>query len=127
MANKPFSSEISGVPDLMVDMGDGTFSHRVVAQLKGGPVVYTDRSNTITLGATAQTLAAANASRTGLWVQNLSTGDLWISSIGTAGPSQPSMWLPAGSYYEFPATAIPTTAISIFGATTGQAFAAREW
>jgi len=93
----------------------------------GNSATYTDKSGTGTSGGVAQTLAASNASRTGLWVQNQSTGDLWISSVGTAAATQPSLWLPAGAYYEFPETGVPTTAVSIFGATTGQAFAAREW
>lgn len=88
---------------------------------------HTDKSGTVTSGGVAQTLAAANASRAGFWIQNQSTGDLWISSVGTAAATQPSLWLPAGSYYEYPSTAVPSAVISIFGATTGQAFAAREW
>lgn len=93
----------------------------------GNPVTYTNRSGTVTLGGTAQTLMAANASRQGFIVQNVSTGDLWISSLGTAAATQPSIWLPPGSYYEPPSDGVPVAAISIFGATTGQAFSAREW
>lgn len=89
--------------------------------------VMTDKSGTIASGGVAQTLAAANPLRTGLLIQNNSTGDLWINSQGTAALSQPSIWLPAGSYFEFPETGVPTTAISIIGATTGQTFSAREW
>lgn len=87
----------------------------------------TDKSGTITSGGAAQTLMASNASRRGFMIQNQSTGDLWISSLGTAAATQPSLWLPAGTYYEPPSGGVPTAAISIFGATTGQAFAAREW
>lgn len=91
----------------------------------GGSAVLADKSGTVTLGATAQVLMAANASRRGFWIQNQSSGDLWISSLGTAAATQPSLWLPAGAFYE--PSAVPLTAISIYGATTGQAFAAREW
>ncbi|WFU37331.1 hypothetical protein QA640_22835 [Bradyrhizobium sp. CB82] len=87
----------------------------------------TDKSGTITAGGSAQTLMALNASRRGFYVQNQSTGDLWISSLGTAAATQPSLWLPPGAFYEPEAGGVPTAAISIFGATTGQAFAAREW
>jgi hypothetical protein len=90
-------------------------------------VTTTNRSGTIATGGQAQTLAAANTSRNGLWVQNLSTGDLWLSDVGTAAAGQPSMKLPPGAYYEFPPNGVPTTALSVYGATTGQAFAAREW
>lgn len=104
--------------------GGGTGGGFTIA---GNPVTETNRSGTITAGGVAQTLMAANAARGGFIIQNVSTGDLWFSSVGTAAASQPSIWLPAGSYYEPPETGVPITAISIFGATTGQAFTAREW
>ena len=86
----------------------------------------TNRSGTITSGGAAQVLMAANTGRLGFWVQNLSVGDLWISTVGDAAATQPSMQLPAGSFYE-PSTGVFGGAISIYGATTGQAFSAREW
>lgn len=87
---------------------------------------YTNKSGTITLGGTAQTLAAANTSRRGLIVQNLSSGDLWISPFGTAAASQPSLKIAVGAYWEMPINMITSAAISIFGATTAQAFTAWE-
>lgn len=90
-------------------------------------VAPTDKSGTITLGGTAQTAIAANASRRGYWIQNVSSGDLWVSSLATAIVGQPSMKIPAGALYEAPLGGCPTGAISIIGATTAQAFAAREW
>lgn len=87
---------------------------------------YAERSGTITAGGTAQTLAAANTARRFYRVMNLSTGDLWINDKGTAAvPNQPSFKLVAGAMYEVSSCA-PTSAISIFGATTGQAFSAAE-
>lgn len=93
----------------------------------GNPGQITDRSGTITLGATAQELMAANSQRRGYWVQNLSAGDLYISSIGTAVATQPSLRIPSGALYEAPSSNVPTDAVSIYGATTSQAFSAREW
>lgn len=90
----------------------------------------TDRSGTITAGGTAQALAAANGARNGLFVQNPSanTGSLWITEQGVnAVESEPSIEIPPGMAFEYPETAIPVTAISIIGATTGMGFAAREW
>jgi hypothetical protein len=87
----------------------------------------TDRSGTITTGGTAQTLMAANTGRRGFSVQNLSSGDLWISDVGTAAASQPSMKILPDQVYESALTGVPRGAISIYGATTGQAFMAREW
>ena len=86
-----------------------------------------NRSGTITAGGTAQQLMAANALRRGFSVQNLSTGDLWVNATGTASAAAGSIKLPAGALYESPPGAAGTGAISIFGATTGQAFTAREY
>lgn len=85
------------------------------------------RSGTIATGGTAQQLMAANASRLGFAVQNLSTADLWINDLGAAAASQPSLLLVAGAYYETPPGYGSSGAVSIIGATTGQAFSAREW
>lgn len=83
-------------------------------------------SGTITSGGVAQTPTTAKP-RKCLAFQNLSTGDLWWRDDGgTAAATQPSKWLPAGSYYEYPAFMVPNTAISFFGATTGQAFQITE-
>ena len=87
----------------------------------------TDKSGTITLGGTAQTAIAANTARVGYSIQNTSTGVLWFSGVGTAAANGSSMILLPNGYYETPLNAKNTGAVSIFGATTGQSFAAREW
>lgn len=87
----------------------------------------TDKSGTITSGGNAQTAIAANTARVGYSIQNTSTGELWFSGVGTAAVGGSSMRLLPGGYYESPANAKTTAAISIYGATTGQSFAAREW
>ena len=89
-------------------------------------VDYANRSGTITTGGTAQALMPAWTGRHGCLLQNLSTGDLWVSEVGTAAATQPSIKVPAGSQYLCMAPA-SSQALSVFGATTGQAFAAREW
>lgn len=83
----------------------------------------TNKGGTITTGGSAQQLAAANASRSYLKGQNLSTGDLWINEVGgTAAAAQPSYRIPAGGIF-----GVNTNqAVSIWGATTGQAFSATE-
>lgn len=93
----------------------------------GAAGTLVDRSGTIAVGGTAQQLAPSNAGRNGFLIQNLSAGDLWFSTLATAVASQPSLKLPAGMTYETPLSGFGTGAISIIGATTGQAFAAREW
>lgn len=89
-----------------------------------------DLSSTITTGGTAQQLAAANELRRGYSVQNLSSGNLFVNDVGgTAVTTQTgsSITIIPGALYESPRDQRPTSAISIIGATTGQAFAAREF
>ena len=95
--------------------------------IAGNPWPSTDRSGTIATGGAAQVLMSANTQRRGFSVQNVSSGDLWFSAVGTAAASQPSFRLPPNAMYENPYSTTATTEISIFGATTGQAFSAREW
>ncbi|WP_125468854.1 hypothetical protein [Methylomagnum ishizawai] len=84
-----------------------------------------DASGTIAVGGTPQALLPANPARRGAWVQNLSAGDLWLSDVGAAAAAPPALKLVPGAYYEWP---YPTDgAVSVFGATTGQAYSAREW
>ena len=86
-----------------------------------------NRSGVITAGGTAQQLMAANSIRGGWWLQNLSTADLWVSDVGTAAASQPSLRIAPGVLYESPLGGSPVSALSIFGSTPGQAFSAREF
>jgi len=85
----------------------------------------TDCSGTITLGGTAQALAAANAERRGLTGQNISAGDLWINEAGgtAAADTAGSYRVTAGSTF----SVSTSRAVSIVGATTGQKFTATEW
>lgn len=112
--------------------GSGTVEDPIVPVVgvnsaAGNQATFTDRSWTITTGGVAQQLMASNASRTGFYVQNTSDDDLWISDVGTASAGGASILIPSGMIYESMAHAVPTTAISIYGATTGQSFAAREF
>lgn len=89
-------------------------------------VTVTDKSGTITTGGTAQTAIASNAARKGFEIQNQSTGDLYFSTLAAAVVSSPSIKVGAGQLYETPSGGAGTGAVSVIGATTGQAFAARE-
>jgi len=92
------------------------------------PATITSRSGTIATGATAQSLMVANAARKGWFIQNNSTGDLWVNRFGgTAIAGQPSLLIPAGALYETPDGGSGGNALSIYGATTGQTFTAAEW
>jgi hypothetical protein len=91
----------------------------------------TSRSNTIIAGGTAQDLMPANPVRRGWRVQNQSSGELYVASKGVAGTTLAS--LTQSSFKIAPGVIwtedghITANALSIIGATTGQAFYAREW
>lgn len=86
-----------------------------------------DHSGTIANGGAAQTVMAANTSRRYLLIENLSSGDLWFNFTTTAVIGQPSLRLPpAPSSFVMEDSPISSEAISIIGATTGQAFTAKE-
>jgi hypothetical protein len=86
-----------------------------------------DRGGTIAAGGTPQQMMAANTARRGFLIQNQSTGDLYINGLSTAAANQTSLRIPAGALYETSPHHSGTGAVSIFGATTGQAFYAREF
>jgi len=91
---------------------------------------FVNRSGSITTGGTAQVLMAAKTQaheRSGFFIQNISSGDLWIHDLGTATQDQPSIKIASGGFFTMVGADCPDTAISIIGATTGQKFVAREW
>lgn len=89
---------------------------------------YTDRSGSIASGGTAQTIMAANAGRFGFWILNSSSANLYLNDIGGAAQAGgSSLTLVPGQLYELPTNARATAAVSLYGATTGQTFVAREW
>lgn len=93
----------------------------------GNPWNFLDRSGTIASGGVAQVLAPVNSQRRGMWVQNVSSGDLWVNATGTATAGSGSIRIPPNALYECPVIGAPCGEVSIFGATTGQAFTAREF
>lgn len=89
-------------------------------------VTLTDRSGTITSGGTAQTVMAANPTRSFLLVQNVSDTNMWINFDATAAATQPSILLaPSGGAILCDAK-VPLGSVSIICATTGKAFTAKE-
>lgn len=99
----------------------------VVFQVRSAAGSLASISGTVTAGGTAQNAAAANSGRVGFSIQNQSSGVLWFSTLATAVASQPSIKLLPGAYYESPPGGAGTGALSVLGATTGQAWAGREW
>lgn len=87
----------------------------------------TDKSGAITTGATSQTLAAANANRKYIIIQNISAEDMWFRWDGSAATAdKPSIKLATGQSWENPAHWCPTAAITVIAATTGSKFTAWE-
>jgi len=84
-----------------------------------------DKSGTITTGGAAQVLMAANSGRKGIEFFNNSVGSIWLNIVGTATMAGGSIEVKAGGYWSPPVC--PVTAISIIGATTGQAFTCWEY
>jgi hypothetical protein len=95
-----------------------------------------DISGTITTGGVAQYIDSnIRPMRRGFFIQNHSTGDLWVNNSVTVAAvmGQPSIRIPPGALYETPQSgdfgggAYESGFITIIGATTGQAFTGRSW
>ena len=86
----------------------------------------TNRSGSITSGGVAQVAMAALSTRKAYFLQNISSEIMWGSFVGTAAPNT------VGSFPILPNGIIrstqvcETTALSIYGATTGQKYTAWE-
>lgn len=98
------------------------------------PVVNTaglaasDGSGTLAAGGSAQTLFGGAVPANGFLVQNNSSAALWICDTGTASNGGASLQLaPNGGIFTTPSGYKPAGAVSLYGGTTGQAFAARRW
>jgi len=107
------------VQDLILE---SAVSNGVMQTAITGNVSLVDASGTITTGGTAQTVLAANATRKVIQLQNMSAGPLWYNFSGTATEGGGSFELVAGAYYENNPGIASNQALSIIGATTGQAF-----
>jgi len=98
------------------------------------PVVNTagaaasDGSGTLATGGSAQTLFGGIVPANGFLVQNNSSAALWISDVGAASAGGASLQLAAnGGLFVTPSGYKPAGPVSLYGATTGQAFTARRW
>jgi hypothetical protein len=87
-----------------------------------------DGSGTVATGGQAQQLFGGATPVNGFQVQNNSVGALWISDVGAAAATGASIQIAAsGGIYTTPPGYKPAGPVSLFGATTSQAFAARRW
>lgn len=101
---------------------------KVAAIASGVTGPFTDRSGTITVGGTSQQLAAANAARRYLIVQNppTATENLYINFTTAASTGAGSIGLIPGSAYTMESDFINTEAVTVIAATTGHVFTAKE-
>jgi hypothetical protein len=86
-----------------------------------------DGSGTISSGCTAQTLFGGALPVDGWLVANHSSTSLYVSDVGTATSGGASIPIAPGVVFATPSGYKPAGPVSLFGATTGQAFAARRW
>ena len=89
--------------------------------------VAIDGSGTVSVGGTAQTLFGGVAPGNGWLVANNSSATLYVSDVGTATAGGASIPIAAGAVFATPSGYKPAGPVSLYGATTGQAFAARRW
>ena len=87
-----------------------------------------DGSGTVAAGGSAQLLFGGVVPANGYLVQNNSASALWICDVGTASAGGASVQIAAnGGVFATPSGYRPGGAVSLFGGTTGQVFAARRW
>jgi hypothetical protein len=87
-----------------------------------------DGSGTVATGGSAQTLFGGAVPANGFLVQNNSSAALWVSDVGAAANGGASVQIAAnGGVFATPSGYKPAGPVSLWGGTTGQAFAARRW
>jgi hypothetical protein len=98
------------------------------------PVVNTagaaasDGSGAVATGGSAQTLFGGAVPANGFLVQNNSSAALWVCDTGIASNGGASIQIAAsGGIFITPSGYKPAGAVSLYGGTTGQVFAARRW
>ena len=91
-------------------------------------VAASDGSGSVATGGTPQTLFGGTVPVNGYLVQNNSSAALWLCDTGVASNGGASIQLAAnGGIFATPPGYKPAGAVSLYGGTTGQVFAARRW
>ena len=96
-----------------------------VLNTAGGPAL--DGSATVVTGGVAQTLFGGIAPVNGYLVANTSSATLYVSDVGAATGGGASIPIAPGAVFVTPTGYKPPGPVSLYGGTTGQAFAARRW
>lgn len=86
-----------------------------------------DGSGTVAVGGTAQTLFGGVVPGNGWLVANNSSSVIYVSDVGVATAGVASIPIASGAVFATPAGYKPAGVVSLYGATSGQAFAARRW
>jgi hypothetical protein len=86
-----------------------------------------DGSGTVNAGGTAQTLFGGVVPVDGWLVANNSTVTVYVSDVGIATSGGASIPIAPGAVFATPSGYKPSGPVSLYGATTSQAFAARRW
>jgi hypothetical protein len=90
--------------------------------------VASDGSGSVATGGSPQTLFGGTVPTNGFLVQNNSSATLWVCDTGIASDGGASIQVAAeGGLFATPPGYKPAGAVSLYGATTGQVFAARRW
>lgn len=85
-----------------------------------------DKSGTVAVASTAQTVAPANASRDYFFFQNLdASADMWLNFGTSATADTPSIRLGPGDSITFD-TAVPVDLVSLICGTSGAKFTSKE-
>lgn len=118
------SGKLRGLVTILADAWDDTLNALRIAPQQGS---FTDHSSTITAGGSSQEVMTDNVHRRYLFVQNVSSGRLWVNFAGTAAvQGQPSILLEPGDSLVMESSFVVVDDVTIIGATTGQAFTAKE-
>ncbi|HVH76752.1 MAG TPA: hypothetical protein VM755_17690 [Stellaceae bacterium] len=86
-----------------------------------------DGSAAVITGGVAQTLFGGVTPANGYLIANNSNATIYISDVGTALAGGAAIPVAPGSVFGTPSGYKPPGPVSLYGGTTGQAFAARRW
>jgi hypothetical protein len=94
----------------------------------GSVSIASDGSGTIACGCSAQLLFGGIVPKGGYLICNNSPHPLYVSDVGTATPpGGTGIHIPPHTTFVTPPGYAPQQAVSLYGPTTGQPFAARRW
>lgn len=86
-----------------------------------------DGSGTVTVGGSSQVLFGGAVPATGFMIANNSSALIYVSDVGLATAGGASIPVAVNGVFFTPSGYRPAGPVSLYGASTGQAFAARRW